>query len=294
MKNLFLFIVPSLIWGSTWYAIKFQIDGSEELVSVALRFGLAGLILLVYSMVARLNLKFSLRDHFFIFLQGISLFGINYWLVYLSEENLASGVVAVLFAAMIFTNILFSALFLRKPLRPQVLLGAIVGFLGILLIFRSELRAFSLSDRNFVALLQAMGSVVLASLGNILSAFNQGRNLPVVQSNVYGMLYGAFSVTLLALALDVDFQVRLSPTYVISLGYLAVFGSVIAFGTYLRLLGNIGPEKAGYISLVNPLIALLISSFFENYHWNAPAIVGVLLILAGNFLALYRRRPVIG
>jgi drug/metabolite transporter (DMT)-like permease len=293
MKNMFLFIVPSLIWGSTWYAIKFQIDGAEELVSVALRFGLAGLILLAYALIAGLNLKFSLRDHFFIFLQGVSLFGVNYWLVYLSEENLASGVVAVLFAAMIFTNILFSALLLRKPLRPRVLLGAMVGFLGILLIFKSELRAFSLSDRNFVALLQAMGSVVLASLGNILSAFNQGRSLPVVQSNVYGMFYGALSVTLVALALDVDFQVRLSPAYVISLGYLSVFGSVIAFGTYLRLLGNIGPEKAGYISLVNPLIALLISSFFENYHWNTPAIVGVLLILGGNFLALYRRRPVI-
>lgn len=286
LPNIFLFLIPTFIWGSTWYVIKFQIGDTDPLFSVGYRFALAGIILLLYSKIAKLSLHFSLRNHFFIALQGACLFGINYWLIYMAEEHLTSGLVAVIFSGLIFMNVFLNSLILRSPVRGNVILGESIGLVGIVLIFKDELTAFNLSDNNFVAFLMALGSVTLASTGNILSAYNQKQKLPVIQTNAFGMLYGSILVISIALLSGKSFSIDLNFSYIASLFYLSVFGSVIAFSTYLSLLGKIGPDKAGYFSLVIPVIALFISTFLEGYQWTFYGITGLLLILGGIYMAL--------
>lgn len=290
LSNTALFLIPSLIWGSTWYVIKFQIGDTDPLFSVGYRFILAGGVLLAYSKLAKLNLRFTAKNHFFIALQGVCLFGINYWLVYMSERQLTSGLVAVIFSGLIFMNVFLNALILKAPVRKNVMAGGVVGILGIALIFKDELTVFNFSDQNFVAFLMAIGSVTLASAGNILSAYNQKLKIPVIQSNAFGMLYGAIIVTSIALISGKSFSIDLNFSYIASLAYLSLFGSVIAFTTYLNLLGKIGPDKAGYISLVMPVIALFLSTILEGYQWTLYGFVGLSLILAGIFMALRQQR----
>ncbi len=128
-------------------------------------------------------------------------------------------------------------------------------------------------------ILSLLGTFI-ASLGNMISARNQQQRLPVIQSNAFGMAYGAQILFLYA-----AFQGVGSPTIgrslYLSLLYLALFGSVLAFGSYLTLLGRIGPEKAAYATVLFPLVALGISTLFENYHWSLIAAGGVALVLAG-------------
>ena len=288
LSNTVLFLIPAFIWGSTWYAIKFQIGNTDPLFSVGYRFLLAGSILLIYSKLMGLPLRFSTSQHLYIALQGACLFGINYWLVYMSEEYLTSGLVAVIFSGLIFMNVFLSAILLRAPVRKNVIYGGLIGIVGVGLIFKDELTVFDFSDKNFVAFLMAVSSVVLASFGNILSARNQRNKIPVIQTNAFGMLYGSLLVTTIAFLSGKSMTIDLNPSYLISLGYLAIFGSVIAFTTYLNLLGRIGPDKAGYFSLVMPVIALLISTVLEDYHWTLTAFIGAVLILGGIFLALIR------
>ncbi len=292
LSKYILFLIPSLIWGSTWYAIKFQIGDTDPLFSVGYRFILAGLILVLYSKLRRLNMRFSGRDHLFMALQGACLFGFNYWLVYMSEEHLTSGLVAVIFSGLIFMNVFLNALILKAPVRKNVVFGGIIGILGVALIFKDELRVFDFSDQNFVAFLMAVGSVMLASTGNILSAFNQKNKIPVVQSNAYGMLYGASFVTAIAMISGKPLIFDFNMPYMASLMYLSIFGSVIAFTTYLNLLGKVGPDKAGYISLVMPVIALFLSTILEGYQWTSYGIVGLAMILSGIFLALKRKHKI--
>lgn len=293
LPNYILFLIPSFIWGSTWYAIKFQIGDTDPLFSVGYRFALAGMILLIYIGWNKLSMRFSLRDHMFMALQGICLFGLNYWLVYKAEEHLASGLVAVIFSGLIFMNIFLNALVLKAPIDRKVILGACLGLLGIVLIFRNELKAFDFSDVNFIAFLMAIVSVGMASMGNILSAVNQKRKIPVVQSNAFGMLYGATVVMAIAFGSGIPMTIDLNFSYLMSLGYLAIFGSVIAFTTYLNLLGKIGPDRAGYMSMVMPVIALFLSTLLEGYQWNGSGLLGVLLILSGILLALRRKRKIV-
>jgi drug/metabolite transporter (DMT)-like permease len=270
--------------------IKFQIGDTDPLFSVGYRFFLAGFILIIYSGLAKLTLRFSVKDHLFMALQGACLFGINYWMVYMAEEHLTSGLVAVIFSCLIFLNVFLGALILKAPIRKSVIFGGVIGILGIALIFKDELTVFNFSDSNFVAFLMAVGSVTFASMGNILSAFNQKNKIPVVQSNGFGMLYGATIVTGIALFAGKEITIDLNFSYLSSLAYLSVFGSVIAFSAYLNLLGKVGPDKAGYISLVMPVIALLMSTALEGYKWTYYGILGLMLILTGIFLALKRQK----
>lgn len=288
-RNLILFITPAVIWGSTWFVIKFQLGVVDPLLSVSYRFAIAGLILLAYGKLRALNLLFSLRQHLFMALQGALLFGCNYWLIYISEYYLTSGLVAIAFSTLVFMNIIFNSLLLRNPVKRKVILGAMFGIAGTLLIFQEELSGLSFEDETFVGLVFCLSGVLLASLGNITSAFNQKGRLPVIQTNAFGMLYGAALMFLIAIVSGKPLLIDLSFPYLSSLAYLVIFGSIIAFSTYLTLVGRIGPDKAAYVIVAVPVIALIISTVFENYFPSAYAIAGIFLIVIGNALALRKK-----
>jgi drug/metabolite transporter (DMT)-like permease len=286
MKNIILFSIPTLIWGSTWLAITFQLGVEDPLVSVFYRFLLAAIILFIYCSLIKINLKYTAKQHFFMALQGMFLFGINYWLVYIAEEHLKSGLVAVIFSTIIFLNIFNGLIFLKLKIRLNVLSSALIGFVGIILVFKDEIINFNFSSNKSSSLILAFLSVGIASLGNITSAYNQKNKLPVVQTNAYGMLYGSLLMLILVFITNTPLTFDVSLPYFSSLIYLAVFGSVIAFWGYLTLLGKIGADRAAYVTLVFPIIALLLSTFFEEYMWSLFALIGVVLITAGNFLVL--------
>jgi drug/metabolite transporter (DMT)-like permease len=291
-SNYALFIIPALIWGSTWYVITYQLGVVDPLVSVSYRFGIAGLMLLGYAKLKKLPLKYSQEQHLFIALQGLLLFGVNYWFVYVSETYLSSGLVAVAFSTLIFLNIFFGAIFLGNIVKGRVILGAVAGLCGTVLIYQSEFNKLDLAHDQVKGLLFCIGSIVFASLGNITSAYNQRKyKLPVIQTNAFGMIYGSIIMLGIAIATGKTINFDASLSYVLSLGYLALFGSVIAFTGYLTLIGRIGADKAAYTIVFVPVIALTISTFYEGYEPDNYAYLGIGLILSGNVLALRSKKP---
>lgn len=258
----------------------------DPLLSVAYRFILAGIILFAFCLATGKNMKFSAREHFFSLLLGLSLFGINYWFVYQAETILTSGVVAVIFSLIIFFNIFFNAILLKGKIKRDVIVAAVLGVGGTALLFKNELNSFSLNMKDSIVFLLCLGGLVSASLGNILSAYNQKKKMPVIQTNAFGMLYGGLAMFALVLILGKPLVFENSTNYIASLFYLAIFGSIIAFSSYLKLLGEIGPDRSIYIALITPAIALGISTIFEGYHWDLFAILGILLLFSGNILAL--------
>ena len=136
MKNIILFSIPTVIWGSTWLAITFQLGVVDPLVSVFYRFLVAAIILFVYCSLIKINLRYRAKQHFFMALQGTFLFGVNYWLVYLAEVHLKSGLVAVVFSTIVFLNIFNGFIFLKSKVQLNVLASALIGFVGIILVFK--------------------------------------------------------------------------------------------------------------------------------------------------------------
>jgi drug/metabolite transporter (DMT)-like permease len=286
MHNGFLYLITALIWGSTWLAIKFQLGVVAPEISIAYRFALAASILLIFSLVRRLPLRFNLRTHGFMMLQGLLLFSLNYIMVYLAEGYLPSGLVAIVFSMIVIMNVIFAALFLNNPVRKHVVFGAAVGVFGLALVFWPELSSFNISSDGMLGIALTFIGVISASLGNITSSRNQRHGLPVVQTNAFGMAYGAVFMLVVALFRGTKLEFDPSIEYLASLLYLAVFGSVVAFGSYLTLLGRIGPDRAAYVTVLFPLIALLLSTFFEGMTWNLSQLLGVALVILGNAITL--------
>ena len=290
LRQYILYFIPTLIWGSTWYAIKFQLGTVDPLVSVAYRFLLAGILLLAFCKISGKTLRFNIREHFLMLLLGISLFGFNYWFVYQAETLFTSGVVAVIFSLIIFFNIFFNALFLKGKIKKEVFFAAILGVSGTVLLFNSEFSEIDLNSKSITGLFFCLAGITLASLGNILSAFKQKKKIPVIQGNAFAMIYGSLVMFIVIWLLEKPLIFETSISYSISLLYLAIFGSIVAFSSYLKLLGEIGPDRAIYIALLTPVIAMIISTIYEDYKWQPGALAGIILLFAGNFLALRFKR----
>lgn len=291
MQNLILYFTTVMIWGSTWFAVKFQIGEVPVITSLMYRFAIGAACLFVFlAIVGKLKkLKFSLRQHGYIALQGVLLFSVNYWFVYKCSEYLTSGLVAVVFASVSMMNAFNQAIFFKIPLRRQVIIGNMIGLLGMVAIFYPDIMAGSGGSEMLLGVGLGIVASYLASLGNMASLRNTREGLPVLEVNAVGMVYGSLFSAILVLVSGASVNFDMSPEYVGSLLYLAVFGSALAFTTYLTLLKNIGADKAAYATILFPIVALTISTFFENYQWTIAAVAGLALVVVGNVIAMANR-----
>jgi len=286
VTSILLYAATVLIWGTGWIAIQFQLGPVAPEVSVAYRFYVAAALMVGFCIISGKSLRFGLRDHGWIALQGLLLFSTNFYLIYLGSQYLPSGLVSVVFSTLSLISIFFGAVFFKTGIRLRVLIGAVIGFGGISLVFLPELDSFSLSDNGMKGLLLCLGGTVSASLGMLTSLRNQKSGIPIVQANTIGMVYGGAIMTLVALFLGRTFNFDFSMGYVLSLGHLALFATVVAFACFLSLQARIGPDRAAYASVLFPVIALAISTVVEDYQWTGLAALGAALVLWGNLLVL--------
>ena len=291
-SDVFLFFLSSFIWGTTWLAIKFQLGVVAPEVSVAWRFALASLLLVAWCLLRGIPLRFPARDHGRLALLGFLLFGLNYVLVYRAEQHLASGLVAVIFSFLVFWNLIGARLFFGTPAPPAVALGAVLGVAGVALLFWPEVTSLHAGTAQLRGLTLALVATLFASAGNLYSQRLFSTGLAVASSIAFAMGYASLAVAGWCAVSGVPFTFDARPGYVLSLGYLALFGSVVAFMAFLTLLKRIGAGRSGYTAAVIPLIAMLASTAFEGYRWSAAPVAGMLLVVGGTVLVLRAKERV--
>jgi drug/metabolite transporter (DMT)-like permease len=281
-----LYVIAVLIWGSTWFAIEFQLGVVEPEVSIVYRYLAAAGILFAWCKIKGLSLVFNLKSHRWFALMGLLMFCLNYVLAYRAQIYITSALSAIAFSAMLWMNIINSRLFFGIRVNARIYLGALLGIAGIVVLFGPQIAHVSLADGVFYGSVLALCGALMASFGNMASQAAQKSNLPVVQSNAWSMLYGGLLTGVLAILRGQPFIFDSSPGYVISLAYLIIFGSVVAFGAYLTLLGRIGAHRAGYATVMFPVVALGLSMLFEGLSLDVYIAVGFALVLLGNVLVL--------
>ena len=291
MNNATLYALTVLIWGSTIFAIEFQLGVVPPEVSVVYRYSVAALLLFAWCRFRSLPLRFAVQHHAWFMLLGLLLFGLNYILTYTSQVYITSALAAIAFSAMVWMNIINSRLFFGVKAGRGVLFGALLGAVGMYFLFAPQISKVSFSDSVFFGSSLAVLGALSASFGNMVSQKIQKAAIPVVQMNAWGMFYGAVFMAVVALVNGRDFTFEWSAAYVGSLAYLTVFGSIVAFGAYLTLLGRIGAHKAGYSMVMFPVIALLLSTAFEGLEITLTTVGGTLLVLTGNVFVLRTRKP---
>jgi len=283
-----LFLAPSFIWGTTWFAIKFQLGVVAPEVSVAYRFGAAALLLLGWCALRGVGLRFGLREHASFALLGVLQYALNYVCVYRSEEVLTSGLVALVFGLLVLFNLVGARILFRTAVPLPVVAGAALGLAGVALVIWPDVAQLGARPGQAWGVALALVGTISASAGNLWSQRLYRGGAPVAPSTAWSMLYGAVAVALTCAIGGVPFAFDGSARYVLSLGYLAIFGSIFAFIAYLTLIRRIGAGRSGYTAVLIPVLAMATSTLFEGYRWTFLAAVGMALVVAGNVLVLRR------
>ena len=289
--NPFLDVLTLLIWGTTWIAIKFQLGVVPAPVSIAYRFWLAAAVLMAFLLLTRKPWWPPRQAWRYLFAQGIALFCLNFLCFYYASQWVTSGLEAVVFSTAPLWNAINGRIFLGRPIRRQVMMGALLGLGGIVLLFAPQMAGHWDDSKVLFGLALTLAGTLCFSCGNLLSSQMQSLGLTPWLTNTWAMLIGSTTLGVAALALGMPFALDPSPRYLGALLYLAIPGSVIGFTAYLLLVGRIGPDRAAYSTVLFPIVALTISTIYEGYHWTPSALCGLALVLAGNLLAFLPLAP---
>lgn len=287
MYNALLYSITILVWGSTWLAIKYQVGDVPAIQSVLYRFLIAAFLLQAYLISTRRIKLFNLTIHKLFVVLGLCLFGFNYLLFYTATEfGLTTGLEAVIFSFLISLNIINNFIFFKQKPAVKTLIGAAIGLAGIMALFQDDISELLNGTAIGTGILFSIAATYLASLGNMASRKLTELKVNVINANAWGMSYGVLFLFITALFTTDGFEFSTAPDYLISLAILAILGSIVAFGAYLTLLGRIGADKAAYATIIFPIIALMLSSIFEDYQWTMVKFFGIGLILIGNVVIL--------
>ena len=286
MGNLQLFAGCVAIWGSTWLAIKFQLGRVAPEASVFYRFLLASLLLFAYCLARRLPLRYAPRDHFWVALLGALMFSVSYIFVYYAEEHVVSGLVAVGYSASPLLGMLGMRAFFGTPMTRVLALGSVLGIVGIALVFWPEFGKLEASRDVALGAVYTAIAVIVSTFGSLVAHRNHQSHLPLWQSMAWGMLYGSLFSLGVTLAVGKPLTFEATVPYVLSLLYLSILGSIVAFAGYLTLLKRIGAARSGYIGVMVPIVALVISAAFESFAWHLLTLAGIAVSVAGNVIVL--------
>jgi drug/metabolite transporter (DMT)-like permease len=284
-----LFATAVAIWGTTWIAITFQLGRAPVEASVALRFALASAVLFGWCRLRGFALRFPAAVHVQLALLGLFMFCLSYLAVYRAETFLVSGLVAVGYSASPLVNAAISRVAFGTPAAPRVMAGGLLGVAGIVLVFSPELAHARATPGVLTGALLTAGAVASSGVGNVFATRLDRLGVNVAQKMAWGMAYGAAGSACAALASGEGLTFSLAPSYVLSLVYLAVFGSVLAFAAFLTLLERVGAARAGYVGVMTPVTALAISGLAEGFAWGPTTFLGIAVVVAGNVLVLRGR-----
>ncbi len=286
-RNNLLFILCTVIWGTTWLIIKYQLAAVSPSIGVFYRFLFAALFMFPLTKICtKYTLKYPLKNHLLFFCQGLFNFCLNYILTYQAESKLNSAIVALTFTSIIYFNMIGLRIFFKKTITSNVFLGATFGALGIIIIFWKQIISFQGNIEEIKGLSYGIIATVFASIGNMFAFKNHQLKIPVLVFNSYGMFYGAICSFLISICMKESFQFPITYHFISSLAYLTLLGTITAFWAYQTLLGSIGADRAAYSSISALVVAVIVSGIFENLQITPLFIMGIIFCLIGNILSL--------
>lgn len=281
------FLIVSLIWGSTWLVIRDQLNVVPSSWSVTYRFAVAAIGMFALALITRQSLRIDKTVLLWTILLGLMQFSLNFNFVYAAEHYVTSGLVAVIFALLIIPNAILAKWWLGRHIGRPFIIGSAIATVGVALLMLREYRVAPIGGTEImIGFGLAVCGVLCASVSNVLQVLPKIACFPTMTILAWSMLWGTIANATLAFALYGLPVVDPRPAYLGGVLYLGIIGSVITFPLYFRLIHDIGPGKAAYTGVLIPVIAMLLSTFFEGYEWSLLSVSGAVLALTGLLVAM--------
>lgn len=277
------FIGMCIAWGFSWFAMKLQVQSfvAPE-ISLFYRFASVAALMTIISFASRTRLKFFKSELPFFASIALTNFCLNFLIGYHASKLIASGMIAVIFSLSIIVSEVLKSLLEGKKIEKNVVVSGIFGFFGLCFFVIPTLKLGKNNDlkQTALGLALAFAMMLVFSLGNFLVEKNRRKNhTPLFTLITYCSFFSSIYFIFLNFVLGNKLEFDPSFSYVASLFYQIIFASILAFSCLFFLIQKIGAARANYTSLVYPTIALLVSSFFEDFRFTFLGTFGLALII---------------
>ncbi len=283
----FGFTLICMIWGSTWLVIRIGLNSLTPIISAGIRFLLASLIILAVIKIKRIKLQTdSISLKLYVFL-GFFAFTIPYGLVYWAEQYIPSGLTSILFAIMPFSIILFTHLLIKdNVITPNQIIGVIIGFIGVVIIFSDNLRIeISL---YFFGMLAALSSALIQAFVAVIIK-KHGKHLHPLSMNFIPLLMGGIIMIPAGLIFEDKSSWNFNITAISSIVYLALFGTVVTFTIYYWLIKKMNIVILSLNAFITPVVAVILGWIILDEKLSFQVMAGSLLVFIGILFANLRQ-----
>ncbi|HKY30381.1 MAG TPA: EamA family transporter [Pyrinomonadaceae bacterium] len=288
MKARLVWLILCGIWGSTWLFIKIGLNDLPPLSFAAIRFVIAAAILWVIVFLRRLRVPTSLRDLLLLAGTGVLGFTVNYGLIFWGEQYISSGLAALLQSTIPAFGLLIAHLHLpAERMTPAKVFGVVLGVIGVGVIFSNQLSLAG--PRAFAGSVAIVISAAGAAYSNVLIKAHGAKFEPPIISAMQ-MSFGLIPILIIGLIWEGNpLNFRWTGMALVSLSYLAIIGSVIAFILYYWLVQHMDVTKSMLIALVTPVTAVILGMIVLHEQLDWRTLVGGVLVLSGIALVVIRR-----
>jgi drug/metabolite transporter (DMT)-like permease len=283
------FLLLTVIWGTTWAAIRVGLGGIPPFTGVAVRFAIAGALLLALAPRFGVRLGRARHERTLWLVNGLLSFCISYAVVYWSEQYIPSGLAAVLFA----TYPLFVAAFAHfllpgERLRPAAVAGLLLGFLGVAVIFSDDLTLLGGEQVRRAAVVMLISPFVSALASVVVKRW--GSEVPPLSLAAVPMVLTGVVMGVVALVLERGRPLVLDARSLGALAYLAIAGSAVTFTIYYWILAQVKATQLALMSYLIPIVAVAVGALAFDEPLRPRVLLGAGLVLAG-LAAVHRGHP---
>jgi drug/metabolite transporter (DMT)-like permease len=288
MKPRLVWLLLCCIWGSTWLFIKLGLEDLPPFTFAGIRFLIAVAILATIVAIRRLSLPATTRDWLLLMVSGILAFSVNYGLLFWGEQYISSGLAAVLQSTIPAFGLVIAHFYLPgERMTPAKIVGIVLGVIGVAVIFSNQL------DVAGPKALAGCGALIVSSMGaaysNVLvKAYGKHLDPAILAGGQ--MFFGMIPLLLIGITWEGSpLNFHWTPMAVVSLFYLAITGSVVAFLLYYWLVQNMDVTKTMLIALVTPVVAVMLGMIVLAEELHARTLLGGLMIISGIGIILMRQ-----
>jgi len=302
------YVVVYVVWGSTFFFIEKALRSFSPFVLGSVRFVIASSMLMGYCSLKgyRLFVRSAVKEALFI---GFLLLFVDMAAVVWSEQYISSGIVSIFTAATAIWFVVFDRPKWRENFSdPAIVSGLLLGFVGVFMLFAEQIFSGDSPRGDVSEKLPAMVVVILGTMfwtiGSLIAKYGkekQERAGKADAEDMNGMVKTAWQMasagaafTLVALLNGEYRNFRPENVPLADWGamlYLAVMGSILAFGSYIWLLQHRKVTEVSSHAYINPIIALLLAHFFTGHQVTVLQVLGLMVVLCGVLLMnwnLYR------
>ena len=283
IKIILGYVLICLIWGSTWLAIRASLESLTPFISGGVRFLLASAFILILMKVRGVSLQKDKESIRLYWLMGFMSFVIPFGLVYWAEQFVPSGLASVLFGVYPFFVAIFS--YLRMPdevIGKLKIIGMSLGFIGIVVIF-SDSFSTDLSNLFLGMVAVAISGIMQAWIAVTLK--KSGKHLNPLSMNFIPMLIAGVTGLAIGLLTEDLSYIKINQIAIISVLYLAFFGSLVTFTVFYWLMKKINVIMLSFTAFITPIIALILGWIFYHEILTTQHLLGSILVLIGLLTA---------